>query len=534
MTPATAATAEDHVERQAVRRRLSAFEGLGEAIADSTALEIPPPVTVVRTYKRGVAPKLPAEAFELARQVYYLQHGSVADAARAVIAAGLTDNEDLTVVRERLRTWWDRMEWPKRPTMSTFAIRDANYDGGLFRSTRVCSGEATGSGPAPKGKACTQSALPDSDKCFHHDPRPEYVDARRRQAERLAQARQHDAVPVEPFQRWLKDTAAGMLADARAEGRAHPNEKGGMKRLADAMGVDNTLLWRIMRNIHNGGAHRRGAQATTIRACTVVRYLEPLEVTFRDVYGFDPPAPKDLAPYTCPECGRPKTHESKLCRECYEQSQGERCSYVDRSGRLCPVITDHESGVCGRHRRITERVPRPRAGRRSWVTTPMLILALDEYRRLPIVRYAARRMWAVNAAGVRDVFASQKVLTGSLVKQFRKRGWHTADAARAAYDELVAEHGKVEWPTAVGDAVPVEAAGMVPLAPFREWLAARHAELGSYNQLARRLRFGADTISRRWLRNTDPTAVVRRATVDEALERWGDGATFADVYGSPA
>lgn len=518
---------ERHVEQQAVRRRSTALNALGDAIAQSAGVEAPAPVTSIEPRKKGVAPKLPAEAFELARQVYYLQFGTRSDAAHAIIAAGLSDTDDHRTVYERLKTWWEREGWPTRATSSTFAIRDANHDGGLYRSHRICDGAATGSGPAPKGKPCTQSALPDSTKCFHHDPRPEYVDARRIQAARLRAGRLADQVPIEPFQRWCDGKRLELLAEAKASGRRlHPNNKG-WGLLANAMGWDASQLARLMKGKH----HRHPDGIETLRAGVVSKLVAPLGLTFRDVYGYDAPQ-YGGAGQTCPECDGPKNHESQTCRSCYEAAhQGEQCTYVNRRQERCAVLTTHESGICGKHRRIVERVPKPRVGRPSWITAPMLILALDEYRKLPIIKSAATRMWAVNAGGVRDVFASQKVLTGSLVKQFRKRAWHTAAAAQRAYDELVAEHGPVEWPTDPDATVPVDVAGLVPLGPFRAWLARCYDEVGSYTQMSNRLRMNPDTISRRWMHNSDPTAVVYRSTVDQALERWGAGTTFRDLYG---
>jgi hypothetical protein len=178
-------SAGEHAARQAAARRARALQALVDVVESSVELEIPAPVTEVRP-GRGVVPRLGADAFEMARKVYYLNHGSMMDAARAIIAAGLSDTRDLVQVRERLQTWWARERWPKRQTTQTFAIRDAAHDGGLYRSERLCIGQASGNGPAPKGKKCGQSALRDSDYCLHHDPRPEYVEARRRQATRLA------------------------------------------------------------------------------------------------------------------------------------------------------------------------------------------------------------------------------------------------------------------------------------------------------------------------------------------------------------
>ena len=486
-------------------------------------------MTHVPQRKGGVAPKLPPEAFELARQAYYLHHGTIRDCARSVIDAGYSDTEDVAVVSDRLRTWWERERWPKRATLQTFAIRDANHDGGLYRSQRICIGEATGSGPAPKGKQCPQSALSDSEYCFHHDPRPEYVQARRIQAARLAQARGFDMVAIEPLRRWMDGERERLLAQARTAGRVHPNNSGWCL-LARAMHLDQSVIGRMMQGTHNGGAKRAGRGPTdTIRASTVVRYLEPTGVDFADIYGFEPPARIDERRLTCPRCGARKNHASKVCRGCHE-AKGSRCSYVNGRGKRCNVMTSHESAVCAKCRRITERVHKPRVGRSSYVSVPMLILATGEYRDLPNVAWVARRMWATNAAGVRDVFKSQKVLAGSLVKQFRRRGWSTAAEAARARATLVAEHGEVPWPAHDGR-VELEAAGMVPFAPFSRWLAARRDELGSYAQLARRIHMNPDNLSQ-WLRGAVPKSTVRRATVDSALAAWGDGTTFKDLYGT--
>lgn len=75
-----------------------------------------------------------------------LQHGTLADAARAIVAADLADTQDVTVVRERLQTSWARERWPKRSTRATFEIRDTTHDGGLYRSPRLCVGETSGKG----------------------------------------------------------------------------------------------------------------------------------------------------------------------------------------------------------------------------------------------------------------------------------------------------------------------------------------------------------------------------------------------------
>jgi hypothetical protein len=522
-------TPEQHTARQAAARRAGALAGLGDALEESATLIVPPPVTEVVPRKRGVTPKLPAEAFELARKVYFVNHGSMTDCARAVLAAGLSETDDLVQVRERLQTWWAREEWPKRPMLGTFAIRDANFDGGLYRSARLCISQATGNGPAPKGKKCPQSALADSDYCYHHDPRPEYVEARRVQAARLAESRGYDMVPIAPFCEWMDQERKRLLAQARAAGHVHPNNTG-WSLLARRTGVDQSVIGRMMKGNHNGGAARRGELTDTIRASTLVRYLEPTGVSFKDLYGFDPPARRDSGPWTCPSCGGRKNHGSKVCRPCHD-AEGTPCSYVNRRGKRCNVPTKHASGVCAKCRQITERVHRPRTGRPSFLSVPMLTLATGEYRDVPSHAWVARRMWAANAGGVRDVFKTQKSLVGSLAKHFRKHRWlSTADAA-AAHARLVTEHGDVPWPSAEGH--PLEAAGMVPFAPFARWLTERRDELGSYKALTERIHVNPDNISK-WLRGVVPKTTVRRATVDQALAAWGDGTTFADLYAGEA
>jgi hypothetical protein len=173
-------------------------------------------------------------------------------------------------------------------------------------------------------------------------------------------------------------------------------------------------------------------------------------------------------------------------------------------------------------------VHKPRTGRPSFVSIPMLILALGEYRDVPVHAWVARRMWAANAGGVRDVFKNQTALTGSLVKRFAKRGISTTTQAEAAYLSLTEKHGAVAWPTT--DTGDLEVAGMVPFAPFGRWLAARYQELGSYKAVGERVRMNADNISK-WTRGVPETKItIRRATVDQALANWGDGTDFGDLY----
>jgi len=538
MPRGAAATVEQFEERKATARRVRAFEGLTEALASS--LPVPSPVVSIGLRKHGLPPKLSAEAFELARQVYYLQHGTRSDAARAIIAAGLSDTDNFVQVYERLKTWWAREEWPLRPTATTFAIRDATHDGGLYRSDRRCVGVATGSGPAPKGKKCEHSALTDSDHCFHHDPRPEYVEARRRQAEKLTEGRRAGMVPLEPFQRWCDERRKEMLAKARASRWVHPNNEG-WGLLADAMGVDLSILGRWMKGKHSA---RGRPPVTHIKAATVDRHLAPLGVTFSDVYGFDPPAATGNAGLICPECGGPKNHASTTCRGCYEASVGEACPYVNRAGKACGIPTKHESGYCYRCRRIVFRAPKPRTDRPTRLTPRLLLFALDEYRREPSLAWVARRLWAANIDGVRDLYRRRNSLTSTLVKQFRKRGWQDSGAVESAWRELLDEHGPVvEWPPSAADALAPE--GMVPFEPFRSWLTDRYAELvaarlragrsvrGAYKELGERTGLDPDYASA-WIRGTGDGAgkrAIRRTTVDGALSAWGDGTSYPDLMG---
>lgn len=518
--------AREHAARQAAARRARALQALTDAVDSSIEeFEVPAPVTEVRPGRSGAVPKLGAEAFEMARKVYYLNHGSMTDAARAIIAAGLSDTTDLVQVRERLQTWWARERWPKRSTAQTFAIRDAAHDGGLYRSERLCIGRASGNGPAPKGKKCGQSALRDSDYCFHHDPRPEYVEARQRDAARLAKSRGADMVPLEPFCKWMQRERRRLIAEAKSRGDVHPNNTG-WSLLAAWMQIDQTLIGRMLEGRHNGAAKRQGRRKRTIRASTVVRYLGPTGISFAAIYGFEPPPKRDPQAMTCPSCGGRKRNGSKLCRSCHDTA-GSPCSYINRAGRRCNVLTKHPSGICAKCRKITERVHKPREGRPSFLSIPMLILALGEYRDIPVHAWVARRMWATNAGGVRDVFKSQKSLCGSLVKQFAKRGVATTTQAEAAYVRLTAQHGAVEWPTTDSD---LEVAGMVPFSPFGQWLAGRCRELGSYKAVGDRLQMNPDDISK-WLRGVpQPKLTVRRATVDHALASWNDGTDFKEIY----
>jgi hypothetical protein len=556
MTGRLASTPNGHDEALAARRRAASLAKLSEALEHE--LPVPPPVVEVRRdTRRGTIPLLSAEALELARQVYFLNHGSMADAARAILSEGLADDVDgktqspLIVVRGRLNNWWRREQWPKRPTRHVFTIRDANHDGGLYRGRR-CKGKTTGSGPAPAGKPCGATALKDSDYCWQHDPRPQYRAKVKRDGERLRKSRDRDMVPVGPFRDLLEGERQLLLAEARARGDRLDPKQTGWTFVAEKFGIDASIIGRIVQGTHNG-AHQRngGTRVHRIKAKTVVKYLSIAGMKFRDVYGFDPPAGIDTEAYTCPECGGSMSHGSKKCRTCYEaEAYGTRCGYINRAGEQCWKTTSHESGMCSGCRRILERRAnaRPRRGRTSFVTIPMLMLACQEYLQTPNLRWVSQAMWAVNAGGVRDVFANHKSLEGSLVKQFRKRGWSTppeggrrlrqqggvkvvAEAVRAGLRELAREHGPVDWPDRDG-IPPPNAAALVAVGPFRDWLAARYAEVGSYKGLQERIAMSDEAISQIVNRRGPKGGqnFVQRATVERSLQEWGDGTTFADLY----
>jgi hypothetical protein len=101
-TPEQRPTLEAFAARRAAARRAKALERLADAVEQANSLEIPPPVEQVAP-ECGRPLLLPAEAYELARQVYYHQHGTITACASAVIAAGLSDTPDIEQVRGRLR-----------------------------------------------------------------------------------------------------------------------------------------------------------------------------------------------------------------------------------------------------------------------------------------------------------------------------------------------------------------------------------------------------------------------------------------------
>lgn len=533
-------TAESYTDAQEAHRLARALEQLGD-VAESEQLEVPPPVTNVERLHTGPAPKMPADAYELARQVYYLQHGTLSDAARAILNAGLApDTDKLVVVYGRLQAWWAREGWSKRDTATTFAIRDANFDGGLFRSARRCKGVTSGKTRAPKGKPCGQNAMADSDYCHQHDPRPEWVQRRREAGEAFTRIRRVDMVPVEPFALWLREQGARLIAEARADGgRIHPNERNGLSRLAHWLDVDTSLLMRAMKGAGTSTAHPR--EDRTIKAKTIIRYLDGSGVSFRDVYGYDPPGDGAGQYLVCPRCGGPKDHESKTCRACYDADRGERCAYVPSTGRRCRTLTKRPSGYCAKCEQTAFFVPKPKSEwtvRPSWWTVERFAYALSEYATTPSHQWVGAKMWQRNAAGVRDHYSTLKTLIQQLVREFSKRAIATPEQAAQLYAEYVAEHGDVAWPDA-DLPLPTEVK-LVPIGPWRTWLQARVDDVGrhgAYKAVGERLTIHPDLVSlycRGVGAGKGASPTVGRKVIERALAAWGDGTTINDLYGGEA
>lgn len=516
--------ADGWTDELAAARRDRALETFSSTVIPSD-LDVPDPVTVVKRRGTGAAPKLSAEAFEMARQVYYLQLGTLQAAAEAIVAAGLSDTENVTRVRDRLTTWWKREGWPMRPHAQMLAIRDLSADGGLYRSERTCAGVATGQGVAPAGAPCNGSPLSDSEWCRQHDPRPEYVEARLREAAARSRSRQRNMVDIAPFQRWCTARAAELLAVKRAAGAAHPNSKTGMAELAAAMQVNHAHLARLLAGKHSDPAR---PPVTRIRASTVTRYVSRVGATFADVYGYEHTDAPRVDRRVC-ACGARKNSESETCRSCYE-AKFAQCTNHFQSGRRCHENTGHASGICTKCRRqiARPRVANPRRGRVSALRGPVLAFALEAYLDQPRHAYVARRMWACNAGNVRELYANLKTFEAGLVKQFRRRELTgNRDAVSTLYEQLVAEHGQPQWPA---ETAPVEPAnGLVDFAPFGRWLADARSQCRTYRELADRTGLDADRISA-WLRRPGSKQTIRKSTVERALRTFDDGTCLTDLY----
>lgn len=510
-------TVEQYSDQRAADRQARALDRMADAMTED--LEIPPPVTNIDHGGRsGRPPIMGAEAFELARQVYYLQFGSRLDAARAIIEAGLARPGDTeTHVAERLKNWWTRHGWPVRSYAAMVALRDANRDGGLYRSDRRCKGLTTGGGKAPAGKPCDSSPLSDSDYCKSHDPRPEYVEMRDREANARWSTRRRSMVDAEPLRCFLVDHAHRLLVEARDRGEAHSNEKTGLRRLCRINGVDQAQLQRFI----DGKHHRHPEGLHRIQARTVERYLRGLPATFEELYGH--PVPTNIKEGTrCPDCGATMNAQASQCRSCHD-AQRARCTYVFKSGDRCRVTTSHESGYCQKCRRTVERVRKPRseyAYRRSQLLTDgrLLVHMLDEYVRTPSAQWVGAVMWA---HGLRGSYNTRKTLVGQIVKVMRDR-----DDVAAWRDEAIAEHGAPDWPPVVE---AIDGVKLVPLAPYVAWLNERlDGRHGSQKALASRIGTDAEQLGTT-LRGTKGS-MVSRAVVERSLTNYDDGSTFADLY----
>jgi hypothetical protein len=534
-------TAEEYDARLAAQRRTRVLAEVAEALAHE--LDVPPPVTEVRHSTTGTRPLLGVEALELARRVYYEGYGSFRDCARAIIEAGLCEDvtrhsqDPETVIGGRLLNWWRRERWPKRPTRHTFALRDAAHEGGLFRSERLCRGLATGSGPTPRGKPCRQSAMLDSDYCWLHDPRPEYDERRRRIGAHFAVRRAADMVPVAPFQDFLERERGRLLAEASARGSVHANMRG-WRYVSAELGLDASIIGRIMQGTHNGAAMRTGKGVQgMIRAKTVRKYLAGAGVSFEDLYGFEPPVVSDLSTFACPRCGGSKNSASTMCRACFE-TRGTPCPYVNRHGRTCGILTEHPSGYCHKCRRTlsgAKRVKRPhKPPKVSLVEGPTSVLALDEYLRAPSFEWIACKLWA---AGASSGYLDRRSLACGLSKFFATRG--VDGSAPDFLARLVEHHGEPRWPARDPGLLLENLPFLVPFAPFHTWLRDCHAAVGGPARGSIKLLSGYVGMDYKtgqlgqWLRGVNgdgtPRMFVNRSIVERALSGWGDG-TLLDLY----
>lgn len=386
-----------------------------------------PARTRIRRTPGGPPAKLTRAAIDRARVLYYDELYTFATIARRLIAEGLVaDTTNPDTVYNRLRTLWRRQRWPKRSWKDAVRLRDARH-GALYRG-RICKGLTTGTGLAPAGKPCEQNALDDSEYCWLHDPRPEYVAKREQALQRLHLGKaKFPTAPLEPFRVWADKRRQVLLEQARIQGPVHPNNQG-WRFLARELGVDQAQLKRW---IDGQGTH---GPTEVIRVDTVVRLLEKGGATFRAVYGFDPPPPGPENPaYRC-ACGNPKDHESKTCRECYDRARGQQCTYRGRGGRRCPITTNDPSGKCYKHRTQERRRTGQRHIRPTPLTPAMLRAALVEYVDVPRLGWVARHMLAEDLAGAASVYSKSKSLESALRRAFAQRGWTDPDTAAAALE----------------------------------------------------------------------------------------------------
>lgn len=451
------------------RRRARALE---QVLALPDLDQAPPPPTLQDIPARnGRMPLLSLQALTLAHRVYYGESGSLTDAARAIIAAGLSDTDSLTRVTDRLRTWWARQRWPTRPARASVTLRDIAHDGGLIRSPRTCQQRTTGNGRAPAGKICGQNALKDSDFCHHHDPRPQYVARRAEHARRLAAARTGDLIDLGPFRAWCQQRRLELLAQADSP---HRNDRG-WGRLAAELGTSTTVLLRVMHGTHN----RDPAKRDLIRARTLRAYLTDTPVSFHDLYGPDTPtSPGASASAPCPGCGAPKDRTATRCLACH-RAQQQQCTHVDHRGLRCPTRTADPSARCAQHRRpLGPRRPRP--GRPSALTDEVLLHALTLMRPGQSWRHTAEILWTRNPADVRTAYRDPKALAQAITRKVRALTGEDPDRIEQLRDQLTHTLGQPVLPEPSPDAQnPISQ--FVPAGPLRAALAARpdltHAHL---------------------------------------------------------
>lgn len=490
------------------RRLAKALDGLTHALQEEPN-EIPARVVEIIP-RRGMTPNLSVEAIELARQTYFERHGTLADAARAIIAADLVDDTgSYAVVYDRLKNWWRRESWPRRSTKNNFRIRDANHEGGLFRGTRLCGGVATGNGLAIAGEPCGETALADSDFCPWHDPRPEYESLRKKRVDRMLEGRRKTLVPVGPLREVLDHHRKRLLAEEQQQENGAHHNSNGVGALARTTGLDASVLVKLL-----GGQRGTRKPLTVVTVKTAQKCLDPLGEDFETVYGFPPPPGKE-ANLTCPSCGSEKTAAARTCRDCFEKSTYKnRCRHVTSSGHRCPVTTDSPSGYCSKCRKQILHV-RVKGHQGRFAHPELVMYALDAHRSNPAAISIARRLWLTDAAGARNIYASREALRGELVKLFGKHRWRDGSyAASKSLECLLANHGPIEWPD------PDEkylTDGELPSGPFIGWLRVQVAKTGSFKETGELTGLNPDHISR-LIRGKGPDW-IRVKTIKAAMNR---------------
>lgn len=508
-------------DRRESARLARLLERAPEILSGLMPIATPPPVTAEtldQAGRPGGERKLTAEAIELARQVYYEQYGTMAEAARAIIAAGLTDDAGPVVVADRLRTFWKSAGWQTRPRRDILALRDLQQ-GGLYRSERRCAHVADGTSRIPAGSRCEHSALADGDHCAGHDPRPEYIARRAKRGAAAARGRRADLVDVEPLTAWLQQQRKRLLAEAR---QLHPNQKGhGL--VADLIGADPAIAGRLLRGLNPG---QRGDPGR-IRAKTVCKYLDHAGVSFTDVYGFEPPLTRAI---TCPQCAGPMNAGSNLCATCHQASQGDHCTHQFRSGRRCTVRTRRPSGLCTLHERQHEaqerraREPRTRRPYQGLLSDDMLLLALDEYARFDSLQWVAHRLWDTDAHGIRRCFPSAEHVAHVLSQRANREGFR--ESPDVLLRTLTERLGPPVWPDQDRPVAP-SATKLVPFDPLLSPLGVAKSRRGALAQACARARMGSDAMAALLRR---PPKTIGRDRADRILTALDYPGAYAAAY----